>query len=156
MIMEINDGQFEFEFSSLTFVWCRRPGIGFTVYFEKIPPLLVKFGEAGTIINRIKFYDKSWNNVKKYLTVYFQVIIRSISENMSKNSEIHMRALRSESPSLSSERICSRPMCHHNIDYILVMARLLEIVDEETAENIWNSDIVEIYCCWCFVNHFKK
>ena len=154
--MEINDGQFEFEFSSLTFVWCRRPGIGFTVYFEKIPPLLVKFGEAGTIINRIKFYDKSWNNVKKYLTVYNKVIIRSISENMSKNSEIHMRALGSESPSLSNERVCSGPMCPHNIDYILVMARLLEIVDEETAENIWNSDIVKIFCCWCFTNHFKK
>ncbi len=147
MIMEINNGQFEFEFSHLHFIH-RSNGIEFSVYFEKLPSLLLKFGEAGIIIERIKFYDKNWDNVKKYFTVYIGVIITGVS-----NNRVYMSALRSENHPLSNERICSEPDCPHRIDYILVMSELLKIVDEETAENIWNSDMVIIYCCWCFTNH---
>ncbi len=156
--IEINDGEFNLKclgYTSGLVSPTRGRAINLTFKFERIPDILIKFGTSGKIIDKIKVYNIIGEKYKKYLPSYICCKILSISQKT--RSTVHMRALRLEHIRSEVKRVCANPKCGRSINYLYVMCELIrKKVDEETAENIWNSDIVKFYCCYCFVDRFKS
>ena len=153
--IEINDGQFKLkclEFSEEFF----NDYIRLNLIFKRIPDILLKFGTAGVIIDKIQVYDELWVKYKKYIPFYRSSIIVTI-KNSDFRCHVRMKTLKTEFASCDIVKNCAGSNCNRKINYTQVMCSLIDIVkDEETAENIWNSELVEFLCCFCFVYRFKK
>ena len=142
--IEINDGQFKLKclkISEEVFNNCIR----LNLIFKKIPDIFLKFGTAGVMIDKIKVYNTVNAKYKKYLPVYRSSIITSIREENFK-CVVYMESLKIEYGSGDIVKNCVGPKCNRKISYLQVMCSLIDIVkDEETAENIWNSELVSFY-----------
>ena len=147
--IEINDGEFNFESEDCTVRRTDTGDIDIIFSFIKLPEVLVKCATYGVTIDKLKVYDKLWENVKKYLSSYACVVITGTSQG-GWQEKIYMKALRIENYFKTHRKVCHKPGCNYPINSIVVMEKLLTMVDEETAENMWNNDIVQFYCCFCF------
>jgi len=112
---------------------------------------LLKCATQGVIVDKIRLFDDEWRNVKKYLSSYNHIIItQTITSGFVE--KIYMKALRMEGyfDKNKNHRTCFKPGCNYYINPIVVMGKLLSMVDEETAENMWDDETTQFYCCFCF------
>jgi len=153
--VEINDG--ELKLKCLGFSYEVFPGyINLIFVFKALPHQLLKFGTAGVMIDKIKVYDNTWYKYKKYLPVYISSQIVSITQK-DHRCTVRMNSLRIENSPGGVNRICASPKCKGKISYLHVMHRLIDIVkDGEIADNIWNNDMVQFLCCYCYISEFGR
>ena len=148
MIVELNDG--EYSFDCLNFIQSHSSDciyLDFT--FEKLPDILHRYAIASNFIKNIKVYHKFQSKYKDYLPRYTYAQIYQISNK--EHCKVYMNSLSIEYRINNlKKRDCSRDKCNNIICESVVMPQLLPLVGKETAEGIWNSEDVILYCCQCY------
>ena len=149
-IVEINDEVIKCECLRFSHIWS-DDNITLKFIFKEVPDIIFKFGYSGTLIDSVKVYHEGQKIYKEYFPKYTHVIVDKIREEKFSPCIVYMSALRLEQPSnYNAKRICVGPACDYPISYLSVMMQLMDIVGEETAELIWESEMVVFYCCKCF------
>jgi len=154
MIVEINDGQFEVNCHAFSYS-AQLNGFNLIFIFIKLPDIIRRFSINGVTIKRIKTYMAQFSKYKKYIPSYKYAHITKIIYDET-YYKVYMTALKIDYPLSDKKRSCFNPMCISSISYLYVMPKLLDIVDDETANNIWNSKLTEFYCCYCYNKKFNK
>ena len=120
---------------------------------EELTDIIQKYANSRIPIKNAKFYDSGSEIYKKYLPLFNYLIVNRIDIKF--DCLVYLTALNVEFPSSHNiKKFCLN--CNVPIHYMHVIRSLLSVFDEETTDSIWESEIVEFYCCMCYKGNRNK